>query len=98
MVDTGCRSATFGYTIFTLAPFIRGILRLDESAREPVTMDTAPTPLLLTKLGVPPPHTHTLPRARLLTLVSDGPGTHLLLVSAPAGLGKTAFLTPRCHA
>src|SRR6266508_2254680 len=50
------------------------------------------TPLLQTKLDVPPPRAHTLPRERLLALTPSAPGTRLLLLSAPAGFGKTTLL------
>ncbi len=56
------------------------------------------TPLLRTKLDVPPPRAHTLPRERLLALTSNAPGTRLLLLSAPAGFGKTTLLATWCHA
>src|SRR6186997_675394 len=49
-------------------------------------------PLLRTKLDVPPPRAHTIPRERLFELAPILPGTRLLLLSAPAGFGKTTFL------
>ena len=56
------------------------------------------TPLLRTKLDLPPPRAHRLSRERLLALVPDAPGTRLVLLSAPAGFGKTTFLATWCHA
>ena len=50
------------------------------------------TPLLRTKLDVPPPRPHTLARERLLALIPSAPGTRLVLLSAPAGFGKTTLL------
>jgi LuxR family transcriptional regulator, maltose regulon positive regulatory protein len=55
-------------------------------------MSVANPLLLLTKLGVPPPHPSTVARPRLLTLPASQPAVRLLLVSAPAGFGKTTFL------
>src|SRR5262245_24131516 len=71
----------------------RRILTLDALASHWGRMLAEETPLLLTKLEVPPPRTHTLARQRLLALAPAAPGTRLLLVSAPAGFGKTTFLS-----
>jgi len=60
-------------------------------------MQLEATPLLQTKLDVPPPRAHTLPRERLLALIPTEPGTRLLLLSAPAGFGKTTLLAMWCH-
>ena len=54
-------------------------------------MQLEATPLLQTKLDVPPPRAHTLPRERLLASIPDTPGMRLLLLSAPAGFGKTTL-------
>lgn len=54
--------------------------------------------LLQTKLTVPPLRAHTLARDRLATLVPAGPGTRLVLLSAPAGFGKTTWLASWCRA
>jgi LuxR family maltose regulon positive regulatory protein len=61
-------------------------------------MLSAEIPLLQTKLDVPPPRAHTLPREWLLALIPRAPGTRLLLLSAPAGFGKTTLLATWCHA
>jgi LuxR family transcriptional regulator, maltose regulon positive regulatory protein len=61
-------------------------------------MPVGGTSLLLTKLTMPPPRVHTLPRERLLALVPAVLGTRLVLLSAPAGFGKTTFLSTWCHA
>jgi LuxR family maltose regulon positive regulatory protein len=55
-------------------------------------MQSEGTALLRTKLDVPPPRAHTLPRERLLALIPSAPETRLLLLSAPAGFGKTTLL------
>jgi LuxR family maltose regulon positive regulatory protein len=54
-------------------------------------------PLLRTKLEVPPPHAHTLPRERLLAQVAVQPRPRLVLLSAPAGCGKTTALATWCR-
>jgi LuxR family maltose regulon positive regulatory protein len=41
---------------------------------------------------------HTLSRERLLVLAPAAPGLRLVLLSAPAGFGKTTFLGTWCHA
>ena len=56
------------------------------------------TLLLRTKLAVPPLRAHTLARERLLACLPDAPGVRLVLVSAPAGFGKTTVLASWCHA
>jgi ATP/maltotriose-dependent transcriptional regulator MalT len=52
-------------------------------------------PLLSTKLYAPPPRPELVPRARLLRRLDDGlqPGVRLVLVSAPAGYGKTTLVS-----
>jgi LuxR family maltose regulon positive regulatory protein len=49
-------------------------------------------PLLATKLHVPRPHTHLVPRAHLVERLQQGMVRSLTLVSAPAGFGKTTLL------
>jgi LuxR family transcriptional regulator, maltose regulon positive regulatory protein len=49
-------------------------------------------PLLATKLHVPRPRTHLVPRARLVERLRHGVSRPLTLVSAPAGYGKTTLL------
>jgi LuxR family maltose regulon positive regulatory protein len=52
-------------------------------------------PLLSTKLYAPPPRRELVPRPRLLRRLDDGlqPGVRLVLVSAPAGYGKTTLVS-----
>jgi LuxR family transcriptional regulator, maltose regulon positive regulatory protein len=52
-------------------------------------------PLLGTKLRAPPPRRHLVPRERLVDQLRTDPSTmpRLVLVSAPAGFGKTTLLT-----
>ena len=49
-------------------------------------------PLLLTKLHVPRPRTHLVPRSHLTERLQQGVERALTLVSAPAGFGKTTLL------
>ncbi len=49
-------------------------------------------PLLATKLHVPRPRTHLVPRAHLVERLQGGAERALTLVSAPAGFGKTTLL------
>lgn len=49
-------------------------------------------PLLATKLHVPRPRTHLVPRAHLTERLRQGVELPLTLVSAPAGFGKTTLL------
>src|SRR5215467_5621199 len=58
-------------------------------------MDATPPPLpplLATKLYVPRPRTHLVPRAHLTRRLQQGVEQALTLVSAPAGFGKTTVL------
>ncbi len=52
----------------------------------------SPALLLPTKLFVPQAGEETVARPRLRQLLSDGAGTRLVLVSAPAGSGKTTLV------
>lgn len=57
------------------------------------------TPILATKLYIPPPRTDTIPRASLIKKLDEdlchGPGFRrkLTLISAPAGFGKTTLIS-----
>jgi LuxR family transcriptional regulator, maltose regulon positive regulatory protein len=53
-------------------------------------------PLLATKLHVPRPRTHLVPRAHLTERLQQGLARPLTLVSAPAGFGKTTVLAQWC--
>ncbi len=50
------------------------------------------SPLLTTKLFLPPARASLVPRPRLTALVADGLSRPLTLISAPAGFGKTTLL------
>jgi LuxR family maltose regulon positive regulatory protein len=53
------------------------------------------TPILTTKLYIPPPRSNLVPRPRLIERLNAGLclGRKLTLVSALAGFGKTALLS-----
>jgi LuxR family maltose regulon positive regulatory protein len=50
-----------------------------------------PTPVLATKLFVPPPRPNAVSRTRLLAWLNEGLHRKLTLISAPAGFGKTSL-------
>ena len=50
------------------------------------------TPILATKLYVPPPRPNVVLRPRLIERLNEGMHRRLTLVSAPAGFGKTTLL------
>ena len=56
---------------------------------------TSVTPLLTTKLFIPPPHPNLVQRPRLIERLNEGlrQGRKLTLVAAPAGFGKTTLVT-----
>lgn len=56
------------------------------------TMTPSSEQLLVTKLLVPVPAHPIIRRSRLLTLLNEGSRRQLILVSAPAGFGKTSLL------
>ncbi|MGH3147334.1 MAG: AAA family ATPase, partial [Rubrobacter sp.] len=51
------------------------------------------TPVLATKLYIPPPQPKVVLRPRLIERLSEGLHRRLTLVSAPAGFGKTTLLS-----
>jgi LuxR family transcriptional regulator, maltose regulon positive regulatory protein len=53
----------------------------------------APTPLLFTKLHVPPARPGAVARTRLMEQLDEGMLTRLTLVSAPAGFGKSTVVS-----
>jgi LuxR family transcriptional regulator, maltose regulon positive regulatory protein len=55
--------------------------------------ELAPIPTVATKLLVPAVAPHLIERGRLLDLLDGGVGERLVLLSAPAGAGKTALLS-----
>src|SRR5215467_4761820 len=54
--------------------------------------------LVVTKMRQPTPRPRSVNRARLLGLLDAEPAAGLILVSAPAGYGKTTILTAWSHA
>jgi len=52
-----------------------------------------PTPLLTTKLYIPPVRPELVPRPRLTERLDAGLHRKLTLISAPAGFGKTTLLS-----
>jgi len=52
-----------------------------------------PTPILVTKLFIPPTRAELVPRQRLIERLNEGLDRKLTLVSAPAGFGKTTLVT-----
>ena len=51
------------------------------------------TPLLQTKLYIPPVRPEMVPRPRLIERLNAGLYRKLTLISAPAGFGKTTLLS-----
>src|SRR5918998_6772873 len=51
------------------------------------------TPLLATKLYIPPPRPQVVLRSRLLDRLNAGLHRKLTLISAPAGFGKTTLVS-----
>src|SRR5215212_9156221 len=51
------------------------------------------TPLLATKLYIPPPRLNIVLRPRLIERLNEGLHHKLTLISAPAGFGKTTLLS-----
>src|SRR5215831_18863748 len=51
------------------------------------------TPILATKLYIPPPRPNVVLRPRLIERLNEGLQRKLTLISAPAGFGKTTLLS-----
>jgi LuxR family transcriptional regulator, maltose regulon positive regulatory protein len=51
------------------------------------------TPILATKLYIPPRRPNVVPRPRLIQRLNEGLSRKLTLVSAPAGFGKTTLVS-----
>jgi len=51
------------------------------------------TPILATKLYIPPPRPKVVLRPRLIKRLNEGLHHKLTLISAPAGFGKTTLLS-----
>ena len=54
-----------------------------------------PLPILATKLYIPPPRAKVVLRPRLIDRLNEGlsSGCRLILISAPAGFGKTTLVS-----
>src|SRR5581483_262726 len=52
-----------------------------------------PTPILATKLYLPPLRPNVVSRPRLLKLLNEGLHRKLTLIAAPAGFGKTTLIS-----
>jgi LuxR family maltose regulon positive regulatory protein len=65
----------------------------DDQLQERPRQSTDANPLLLTKLAVPSARPFLVPRPLLSTRFEEGLGRRLILVSAPAGFGKTTLLS-----
>ena len=55
------------------------------------------TPILTTKLFIPPTHPDLIPRPRLIEQLNTGLSRKLTIISAPAGFGKTTILSEWIH-
>jgi len=51
------------------------------------------TPILSTKFNIPPPRSDSVRRDRLLNRLDEGRNSKLILISAPAGFGKTTIMS-----
>ncbi len=56
-----------------------------------------PTPLLKTKLYIPPSRPSLVPRPRLIEWLNAGLDRKLTLISAPAGFDKTTLLNENAN-
>ena len=65
---------------------------VDDQLRERRGHSTSADPLLMTKLAVPSTRVSLVPRPRLSERLEEGLGPQLILVSAPAGFGKSTLL------
>ena len=52
-----------------------------------------PTPMLATKLYIPPPRPKVVLRPRLIERLNEGLHGKLTLISAPAGFGKSTLVS-----
>jgi len=59
----------------------------------PAPVPTAPIPTVATKLLIPPPSRHLIERGRLYDTLDKGIEEGIVLLSAPAGAGKTMLLS-----
>ncbi len=59
----------------------------------PPSQPAPPSPLLATKLYIPPPRPHLVARPRLVERIQAGLAGKLTLIAAPAGFGKTTLVS-----
>ncbi len=58
-----------------------------------VALPATPIPTVATKFLIPPPARHLIERGRLYDALDEGVGGGIVLLSAPAGAGKTVLLS-----
>ena len=71
----------------------RGLTTADNQLQERPRQSTNANLLLLTKLAVPSARPFLVPRSLLSTHLEEGLGRRFILVSAPAGFGKSTLLS-----
>ncbi len=67
--------------------------RLHRQRQEWVYSSPMSTPILTTKLYIPPPRPNVVLRSRLIARLNEGLHGKLTLISAPAGFGKTTLVS-----
>ncbi|MDY7075453.1 MAG: hypothetical protein SXV54_00885 [Chloroflexota bacterium] len=77
----------------TTALFAAGLADCAEPAFSTQDYGTTTTPLLQTKLYIPPVRPEMVSRPRLIERLNAGLDRKLTLISAPAGFGKTTLLS-----
>jgi LuxR family maltose regulon positive regulatory protein len=73
---------------------VRGVdSRILESGGDLIMPPEGSTPILATKLYIPPPRPKVVHRSRLIERLNEGLQRKLTLISAPAGFGKTTIIS-----
>jgi LuxR family maltose regulon positive regulatory protein len=70
--------------------FASGLCRYKQEAFVGLSVST---PILTTKLYIPPTRPELVPRPRLIERLNEGLHRKLTLISAPAGFGKTTLVS-----